>query len=106
MLEEVFSLYTQILDCQKTAATYLKEGNHQLKNLPIHKNTVWQLDRFWDCEILKDYRYQTMQYVGVFLSKYAFRLLEDYQEQRRQGIKDPIFTKDKMKDIEQDIECW
>ena len=42
----------------------------------------------------------------VFLSKYAFRLLEDYQEQRRQGIKDPIFTKDKMKDIEQDIECW
>ena len=42
----------------------------------------------------------------VLLGKYAFRLLEDYREQKRQGIKDPIFTKDKMKDIEQDIECW
>ncbi len=42
----------------------------------------------------------------VLLGKYAFRLLEDYLEQKRQGIKDPVFTKDKMKDIEQDIECW
>ena len=42
----------------------------------------------------------------VLLGKYAFRLLEDYREQKRQGIKDPVFTKDKMKDIEQDIECW
>ena len=42
----------------------------------------------------------------VFLGKYAFRLLEDYREQKRRGIKDPVFTKDKMKDIEQDIECW
>ena len=42
----------------------------------------------------------------VLLGKYAFRLLEDYREQKRHGIKDPVFTKDKMKDIEQDIECW
>lgn len=42
----------------------------------------------------------------VLLGKYAFRLLADYIEQKRQGIKDPIFTKDKMKDIEADIECW
>lgn len=42
----------------------------------------------------------------VLLGKYAFRLLSDYVEQKRNGIKDPVFTKDKMKDIEQDIECW
>ena len=42
----------------------------------------------------------------VLLGKYAFRLLDDYLEQKRQGIKNPTFTKDKMKDIEQDIECW
>ena len=42
----------------------------------------------------------------VLLGKYAFRLLEDYLAQKRQGIKNPTFTKDKMKDIEQDIECW
>ena len=42
----------------------------------------------------------------VLLGKYAFRLLDDYCEQKRQGIKDPVFKKEKMKDIEQDIECW
>ena len=42
----------------------------------------------------------------VLLGKYAFRLLDDYCEQKRQGIKDPTFKKEKMKDIEQDIECW
>ena len=42
----------------------------------------------------------------TILGKYAFRLLEDYREQKRKGIKNPVFTKDKMKDIQQDIECW
>ena len=42
----------------------------------------------------------------TLLGKYAFRLLEDYRSQKRNGTKDPVFTKDKMKDIEQDIECW
>lgn len=42
----------------------------------------------------------------TLLGKYAFRLLDDYREQKRKGIKHPIFTKDKMKDIEEDIECW
>jgi AGCS family alanine or glycine:cation symporter len=41
----------------------------------------------------------------TILGKYAFRLLDDYRSQKRNGIKDPVFTKDKMKDIEQDIEC-
>ena len=42
----------------------------------------------------------------TLLGKYAFRLLEDYRSQKKNGTKDPVFTKDKMKDIEQDIECW
>ena len=42
----------------------------------------------------------------TLLGKYAFRLLEDYRLQKRTGIKNPVFTKDKMKDIEKDIECW
>ena len=42
----------------------------------------------------------------TILGKYAFRLLDDYRSQKRNGIKNPVFTKDKMKDIEQDIECW
>ncbi len=42
----------------------------------------------------------------TLLGKYAFRLLEDYRKQKRMGIKHPVFTKDKIKDIEADIECW
>lgn len=42
----------------------------------------------------------------VLLGKYAFRLLKDYQGQKRSGIKNPVFSKDKMKDIENDLECW
>ena len=42
----------------------------------------------------------------TLLGKYAFRLLEDYRMQKRKGIKNPVFTKNKMKDIEKDIECW
>lgn len=42
----------------------------------------------------------------VLLGKYAYRLLEDYREQKRQGITDPIFSKDKMPDIADDLQCW
>ena len=42
----------------------------------------------------------------VLLGKYAIRLLEDYRIQKRSGIKNPVFTKDRMKDIEEDLECW
>lgn len=41
-----------------------------------------------------------------FLGKYAFKLLKDYRTQKKAGIKSPVFTKDKMKEIEKDIECW
>lgn len=40
------------------------------------------------------------------LGKYAFKLLEDYRNQKRTGIKDPVFTKDRLKEIEDDLECW
>lgn len=42
----------------------------------------------------------------LLLGKYAFRLLEDYVSQKKQGIKNPVFTKDRMPDIQQDLECW
>lgn len=42
----------------------------------------------------------------IMLGKYAFRLLDDYLTQKKDGIKSPVFSKDKMKDIEEDITCW
>ncbi len=42
----------------------------------------------------------------VALGKYAFRLLDDYRRQRRQGIKSPEFHRSQLPEIENDIECW
>ncbi len=42
----------------------------------------------------------------VLLGKHAFRLLEDYRAQKRAGITDPTFTKDKMPDIADDLQSW
>ncbi len=40
------------------------------------------------------------------LGRYAFRLLADYRNQRRSGVKEPVFHKESMPDIEDDLECW
>ena len=42
----------------------------------------------------------------VRLGKYAFRLLEDYRQQKRNGIKEPTFHRSQMPEIEKDLMCW
>ena len=42
----------------------------------------------------------------VLLGRYAFRLLDDYRRQKRQGIKDPVFHRSQLPEIEDEIACW
>ena len=42
----------------------------------------------------------------LILGKYAFRLLDDYRRQRRNGIKDPVFHRSLLPEIEDELECW
>lgn len=42
----------------------------------------------------------------ILLGRYAFRLLDDYRHQKRQGIKEPVFHRSQLPEIEDDIECW
>ena len=42
----------------------------------------------------------------ALLGRYAFRLLDDYRAQKRNGIKEPTFHRSQLLDIEKDIECW
>jgi len=45
--------------------------------------------------------------VAIFsLGKYAFRLLDDYRQQKRQGIASPTFHRHQLPELEGDIECW
>lgn len=40
----------------------------------------------------------------ILLGKYAFRLLDDYRKQKRQGVKSPTFHRDQLPELE--LECW
>lgn len=42
----------------------------------------------------------------VALGKFAFRLLDDYRCQKRNGIKEPTFHRSQLPEIEKDIDCW
>lgn len=42
----------------------------------------------------------------ALLGKYAFRLLDDYRAQKREGIQNPTFSADRLEDIANDLECW
>ena len=42
----------------------------------------------------------------VLLGRYAFRLLDDYCRQKRQGIKEPVFYRSLFPELENEIECW
>ena len=42
----------------------------------------------------------------VLLGRYAFRLLDDYRRQKRQGIKEPVFHRSQLPELEDELECW
>ena len=42
----------------------------------------------------------------VLLGRYAFRLLDDYRSQKRRGIKEPVFDRNLVPELEDDIDCW
>ena len=42
----------------------------------------------------------------VLLGRYAFQLLDDYRQQKKKGIKEPVFHHSQLPEIEDEIECW
>jgi AGCS family alanine or glycine:cation symporter len=42
----------------------------------------------------------------VLLGRYAFRLLDDYRNQKRQGIKEPVFHRELLPELEKELDCW
>ncbi len=42
----------------------------------------------------------------VTLGKYVFWLIDDYRKQKKEGIKEPTFSRVKLPEIEKDIDCW
>ena len=42
----------------------------------------------------------------AFLSKYAFKLLKNYRDQRRHGIENPVFHRSDLPEVANDLEAW
>ncbi|MGM9796351.1 MAG: alanine/glycine:cation symporter family protein [Parabacteroides sp.] len=42
----------------------------------------------------------------ALLSKQAFLLLQDYVQQKRRGTKNPVFTRDRIPELQDKAECW
>ena len=42
----------------------------------------------------------------ALLSRQAFLLLKDYMIQKQQGIKSPVYTKDRIPELQDKAECW
>ncbi len=42
----------------------------------------------------------------VLLGRYVFRLLDDYRQQKRAGIKEPTFHRSQFPELENELECW
>ena len=44
--------------------------------------------------------------VEELLGRQAFLLLADYVAQKRQGIKNPVYTRDRIPELKDKAECW
>ena len=42
----------------------------------------------------------------IFLGRYAFHLLDDYRKQKKQGIKEPVFHRSQLPELEHELDCW
>jgi AGCS family alanine or glycine:cation symporter len=42
----------------------------------------------------------------VFLCKYVFKLLDNYRDQKRRGIKDPVFHRSDLPEVADDLDAW
>lgn len=42
----------------------------------------------------------------AFLSKHVFKLLDNYRDQKRRGIKSPVFTRRDLPEVADELDCW
>ena len=76
--------------------------------LTVMAGAVMSLDLAWNISDITMGLMALCNMIGiVLLGKYAFRLLKDYRDQLKRGIKDPVFNKDEIvPEIKDQLECW
>lgn len=115
-VEILFFAYSSILGNYYYGEANVRYITHRKWAIPIYRIAVGGMVMFGalaSLELAWSLADMAMGFMTIcnliaitLLGKYAFRLLEDYRIQKRNGVKNPVFTKDRMKDIENDLECW
>ncbi len=74
----------------------------------VMAGAVMSLDLAWNISDITMGLMALCNLAGILLlGKYAFRLLDDYRSQLKQGVKDPVFDKEKvLPEIKDSLECW
>ena len=76
--------------------------------LTVMAGAIMSLDLAWNISDITMGLMALCNLLGILLlGKYTFRLLKDYTDQLKQGVKDPVFNKDKVvPEIKDKLECW
>lgn len=74
----------------------------------VMAGAVMSLDLAWNISDITMGLMALCNLAGILLlGKYAFRLLDDYRSQLKQGVKDPVFDKERvLPEIKDSLECW
>ncbi|MBE6225714.1 MAG: alanine:cation symporter family protein [Bacteroidales bacterium] len=97
-----------IRNCRENTKKGIMFTYRTLVALTVMAGAIMSLELAWNISDITMGLMALCNMAGILmLGKYAFRLLADYRSQLKQGIKDPVFDKEKVvPEIKDQLECW
>ena len=98
----------QIRGCRENTKKGIMFTYRTLVALTVMAGAIMSLELAWNISDITMGLMALCNMAGILmLGKYAFRLLADYRSQLKQGIKNPVFDKEKVvPEIKDQLECW
>ena len=97
-----------IRSCRENTKKGIMFTYRTLVALTVMAGAIMSLELAWNISDITMGLMALCNMAGILmLGKYAFILLADYRSQLKQGIKDPVFDKEKVvPEIKDQLECW
>ena len=97
-----------IRGCRENTKKGIMFTYRTLVALTVMAGAIMSLELAWNISDITMGLMALCNMAGILmLGKYAFRLLADYRSQLKQGIKNPVFDKEKVvPEIKDQLECW
>lgn len=97
-----------IKTCSENTQRYILFIYRALASVTIMIGAIISLNLAWNIADITMGMMALCNMLGILLlGKYAIKVLNDYRNQLKQGIKDPVFDKNKVvPEIKDQLECW